>query len=178
MSKLLLISGKARAGKDTTALQLKKAFDSIGHKSTIFHIADYLKFVAAKYYSWSGKKDETGRTLLQTISETAREYDPNFLVNVALSTIRLISCDYDTIIIPDIRYRNEIQVLNNAYECRTFRIERPNYDNGLTAAQASHISEIDLDDYIDWNYIITNDQSIEHLYEVATPIVEEILSSK
>ena len=44
------------------------------------------------------------------------------------------------------------------------RIERPNFDNGLTDQQKNHLSEIDMDHY-KFDKIIINNGTLENLKE-------------
>ena len=64
-TRVITISGKARSGKDTTALLLKEALEKKGYRVLITHYADLLKFVCKEYFGWNGEKDEEGRTLIQ-----------------------------------------------------------------------------------------------------------------
>jgi len=61
MNKILCISGKAMAGKDSTANILKTWLESNGERVLIIHMADYLKFICQKYYGWNGKANEGAR---------------------------------------------------------------------------------------------------------------------
>ena len=171
MNKIILISGKAQHGKDTVAEQLHKALDANGYNSATFHIADYLKFIATKYYGWNGEKDVQGRTLLQTLASTARQLDEDFWVCIASDALKLLSCEYDYIVVPDVRYKNEIEVLCRDHECTRIRIERPEFDIGLTEEQKAHISETDLDDYAEWDHRVINNSSIDKLYSAAVNLI-------
>ena len=50
MKQIFCISGKAMAGKDSTANILKEYFEKNNQKALIIHMADYLKFICQKYY--------------------------------------------------------------------------------------------------------------------------------
>ena len=60
---------------------------------------------------------------------------------------------YDWVLIPDVRYENEILMPKELYQdgwieqLEIIRVERPNYENDLTEEQRRHESETALDDY-------------------------------
>lgn len=54
------------------------------------------------------------------------------------------------------------------------RVVRPNFDNGLTLEQQKHITEVDLDDYKEYDYYLVNDGSLEDLKSKVQNIVEDV----
>ena len=62
---VIVISGKAQHGKDTTAGFLKDALEADGYPVLIAHYGDLVKYVCKMYLGWNGEKDEYGRSLLQ-----------------------------------------------------------------------------------------------------------------
>ena len=58
MSKVILIAGKARAGKDTTALLLKEIYTEKGKKTINLAYGNYIKEYAKNISDWDGR-DET-----------------------------------------------------------------------------------------------------------------------
>ena len=62
--KVILISGKARSGKDTLAKVLGDYLKEQGKEVLITHYADSLKYICETVFKWDGKKDEKGRQLL------------------------------------------------------------------------------------------------------------------
>ena len=69
----------------------------------------------------------------------------------------MFSFFYDFIIITDSRLKEEIEIPKNKFNnIITIRINRNNTDNNLTQEQKNHITEIDLDNYNDFDYIIDN----------------------
>lgn len=55
---VILISGKARSGKDSFANALSKILQSKDKKVLITHYADLLKYVCRQFFDWNGEKDE------------------------------------------------------------------------------------------------------------------------
>ena len=67
---VIVISGKAQHGKDTTAGFLKDALEADGYPVLIAHYGDLVKYVCKMYLGWNGEKDEYGRSLLQYAGTT------------------------------------------------------------------------------------------------------------
>ena len=52
--------------------------------------------------------------------------------------------------------------MKEVFDTALLRVERPNFDNGLTEAQKNHPSEVDMDNY-NFDYLIYNDSDIKSL---------------
>lgn len=149
-TKIVTISGQAQHGKDFTANILKEYLEQERNASVlIIHYADYLKYLCTKLYNWDGKKDEKGRHILQYIgTEKARTNRPNIWVNVVHETLLAIGDDYDTVIIPDCRFPNEIERMREyKWEVIAIKINRLNFENTLTEEQRNHPSEVSLNNF-------------------------------
>lgn len=175
--KVILISGKAQNGKDTSAGLLAKELVCRGHRSMIVHFADLLKYICKQYFNWDGKKDNKGRFLLQYIgTDVIRKSNPDFFVNhisVLLPYLFRV-CLVDHIIIPDCRFPNEIDVLKQAgFEVIHIRVVRPNFNTSLTDEQQQHPSETALDD-VQPDYTIINDGTPEELAGKLSDIADQL----
>ena len=169
--KVIAISGKAESGKDTIAKEIKRLLEEQNYKVMIIHFADVLKFVCRQYFNWNGEKDEYGRTLLQQVGTEMREKNnPNMWVSITEELIRGIGREFDWVIVPDTRFKKEINMLNENFDCVSLRILRQDIDsygivsdhvNHLTDEQRAHKSECDLDDY-KFNHIIINNYYINN----------------
>lgn len=169
--KVIAISGKAESGKDTIAKEIKQLLEEQNYKVMIIHFADVLKFVCRQYFNWNGEKDEYGRTLLQQVGTEMREKNnPNMWVSITEELIRGIGREFDWVIVPDTRFKKEINMLNENFDCVSLRILRQDIDsygivsdhvNHLTDEQRAHKSECDLDDY-KFNHIIINNYYINN----------------
>ena len=176
--KIILIGNKARMGKDTFANMLK---EELNERAVIVHFADALKFVCKSYYGWTGEKDTNGRTLLQYVGQSTRDNDEHFWTDFIARLIKTnLSKNYEYIIIPDWRYKEEYERLLRYFHYKdiiTVNITRFNSDfspyipNELTFEQRQHKSEIDLDTYI-CQYYISN-FTLEKLRESAQTFVKE-----
>ena len=165
-------------GKDTFANMLK---EELNERAVIVHFADALKFVCKSYYGWNGEKDTNGRTLLQYVGQSTRDNDEHFWTDFIARLIKAnLSKNYEYIIIPDWRYKEEYERLLRYFHYEdiiTVNITRFNSDfspyipNELTFEQRQHKSEIDLDTYV-CQYYISN-ITLEKLRESAQTFVKE-----
>lgn len=169
--KIITISAKAKCGKDYTANILKDKLEQSGAKVLITHYADLLKYIMMNFFSWDGKKDEVGRTKLQYVgTDVIRAKRPNYWVEFLTGIFDMFPNEWDYVIIPDTRFSNENDVLKNSgFDVVTVRVNRPDFDNGLTVLQKQHESEIALDDY-HFDYYITNMGDDSIIKEVETLI--------
>lgn len=174
------ISGKAQHGKDTTATYLKSILEKRGCRVLVVHFADLLKFICKEYFGWNGEKDDEGRSLLQKVGTDIRALDECYFVNfinymlVAFNGNEELGEQWDHILIPDVRYKNEVSRLNMVHlsDFLHLRVVRPYFDNGLTDAQKAHKSETDLDN-VEPDIVIVNDGSKMDLYKKVDMIAEE-----
>jgi hypothetical protein len=161
MKKVICISAKARHGKDTAAELLKEYLEYKGQRVLITHYADLLKFICRNYFSWNGEKDEAGRTLLQHIgTDVVGTKNPAYWVEFVVSVLKMFEDEWDYVLIPDCRYPVEVTTMRDNFETIVLRVERPDFDNGLTAAQKSHPSEVDMDNY-DFDFALLNNGSLD-----------------
>lgn len=159
--KVVCISAKAQHGKDTAAGIIKEYLESLGKKVLITHYADLVKFVCTNYFGWDGKKDEKGRTLLQYIgTDKVGAKDPAYWVNFIVSILKIFNDEWDYVLIPDCRYPVEVTRMSENFDTTTLRVERPNFDNGLTLKQKEHPSEVSMDDY-NFDAVVYNEAGLD-----------------
>ncbi|EPY2277886.1 hypothetical protein ACXAT3_002637 [Clostridium sporogenes] len=167
MKKIFILSGKARAGKNSTSEIMKKHLEYYGDKCLEIAYGDYLKFIAKQYLNWNGKKDRKGRQLLQYLgTEKVRKglNMPNYWVERVIDTIKIVGDEYKYIFITDARFPNEIELIKQAFPniVETIRVSRKDFINPLTEEQQKHISEIALDDY-KFDYSIESENGLDNL---------------
>ena len=162
-TKIILFSGFARHGKDQSATFLKEELEKSGKTVLIYHFADALKSLCESSYNWiKGDKGPIGRTILQNVGTAYRKNNPECWVNIARQIA--LGCSEEYMLIPDCRYKNEALGFLD-FDYKNIRIERPNFDNGLTEEQKKHISETEMSTFSEYDYIITNDGSLDDLRE-------------
>ena len=112
------------------------------YKVLITHYADILKHICTNFFGWDGKKDERGRHLLQYIgTDIVRKKDSNFWVDFMSKMLLMFDGFWDYVIIPDVRFPNEITALKLAgFDVMHIRIYRPEFSSDLTQDGLHHIS--------------------------------------
>jgi len=123
------------------------------------------------------KKTDFSRMILQKIGTNLirDQIDQNFWVKKMKSTIENIYLDYpklSTIIIHDIRFKNELTFIRQNYKSKIISIKRPSLE--FNKDENLHISETELSNVKDFDYQIINDGTLEDLDEKIIKIVNEI----
>lgn len=176
-SKIFLISGKAQAGKDTTAGFIKKNLELKGLKVINLQYSSYIKEYAKKISGWDGREETKPRELLQILGTDIirKELGSDFFVKKLVEDIKVYSYFFDIITISDVRLKIEIDIPRNKFNnIYAIRIVRPNFDNGLSEEQKKHQTEIDLDDYDKFDYVLINDGTISDLDKKVSKMLEEV----
>jgi len=183
MKATIVLSGKSGSGKDMVAQFMKEALEKHHQKALIIHFADAVKWFCRDFLNWDGKKDQVGRTLLQTVgTDIVRAKHPNFWTGIVVGLIQAYEPynDFDVAIIPDARFENEVNIaLQSLKNCIDVRIERKNSDGSpwinplLTEEQRNHPSETSLDNFA-FDYILHNDEGLDMLRESAETILKDL----
>jgi dephospho-CoA kinase len=166
--KVILLSGKARSGKDTAAEVIFGKYDGIP-----LAFADDIKTIAYDYFGWHGEKDELGRKLLQDIGTTGRNYNRDIWVNDTIDKIQWWtrqSSDNQLAVVTDTRYPNEIQQIKHEFsDVATIRITRDSVE------KLKHPSETALDQWTDWDYVVENNGTKEEFKTKILEIMEGVI---
>lgn len=157
---VILISGKAQHGKDTSANYLKAVLTRHGKKVLITHYGDVLKHICKQFFDWDGVKDEQGRAMLQFVgTDTIRKADPDYFVTFTQTLLNFFPDAWDYVLIPDCRFPNEVDMIPGIH----LRVVRENFESPLTPEQQMHKSEVALDDH-PYDHLIVNDGSLLKLH--------------
>jgi hypothetical protein len=141
---------------------------------------------------WNGEKDESGRSGLIMIGDGARKYfDPTIWIKKTISQLEAIDATYKhqkglswvaepMVFITDCRYPNEIEMpkkwaLQNGHSIYAVRIVRDNHESKLTPEQLANISEIALDDFVGWDYVILNNGSFQEFNESVETVINDVV---
>ena len=173
--KLYLICGKARAGKDTFAKLIKQEEEKNSKKVCILKLTAPLYSWAKDYFNYDKEKDEKPRELLQTLGYDILQLKlkkKDFLLDYLITTIEVLDNYYDVGLITDGRLVHEIEVLKEKYPNIKTILLTNKQDNKLTNKEKNHQTEIDLDDYKDFDYIVEN-KDMKSLKLEALKIVED-----
>lgn len=175
--KIIIFSGKARAGKDTSALFIKKYYEEKGLKVANLQFSFYIKMYAKLLSDWDGSEESKPRTLLQTLgTDIIRDHIDNyFFIKRIIDDIKVLSYFVDVITISDARLPEELDELAKAYPNITkINIVRPEFDNSLNQKENMHRTETSLNNYKNYTYEIINDNTLEALENKIIDIAKQI----
>ncbi len=172
---VIILSGKARSGKDTSLSILKKLYESKGKRVIPLYYASYIKEYAKNISNWDGSDDNKPRELLQILGTDIirNTIDKKFFINRIIEDIKVYSKFFDVIIIGDARFPDEIdsikEVFNNVINVHINRKDM----NLLTSKEKEHITETALDGYNSYDYEIENNSTLENLEKELSIILKE-----
>ena len=175
--RIINISGKAESGKDSVYEYIKKKYgDMVCHMLFAKHIKQYAK----DYFNWDGKEETKPRQLLQSIgTDIIRDQmnDPNFHTRRLIEDIKVLSNYFDIFVITDCRFPNEVHLVKKEFNEDVFsiRIDRPNHVSKLNEKQLKHKSETALDNFLEFDYKIQNNSSLQSFYNKVDMVMEDIL---
>lgn len=169
--KIIILSGKARSGKDKVADIIINYYKDLKVKKLSY--AYYLKQYVKSISNWDGEEATKPRELLQNIGIDLikNKINNKLLINRVIEDIEVYSYFYDVIIITDARLIDEVEDIKNKYNVITIRINS-SIDNNLSDIEKNHITEINLDNY-KFDYVIENNYDSK-LEEKVKKIMEEI----
>ena len=176
-TKIYLLAGKARSGKDTVGQMIKEYYESQNKKVIKIGFSDYIKHYAMNISNWDGSEENKPRELLQKLGTDIirSNIDDDFFINRTCQDILVYKSFFDVIIISDVRFPKEIDItkerFNNVY---SIEVLRPNYTNELSEGEKQHITETALDNYDKYDYIISNDKDLDNLKQKIIKLIEEV----
>ena len=171
--KIIILSGKARSGKDEVADIILNYYKDkkIKKLSYAYYLKQYVKDIS----NWDGSEETKPRELLQFIGIDLlkNKIDNKLLIRRMLEDILVFSYFYDIIVITDARLIDEVEDIKGKYlDSISIRVNR-NMDNKLTNSEKNHITEIGLDNY-NFDYVIDNNDNYDDLVNKVNNILEEI----
>ena len=175
--KIFVISGKARHGKDTVALDIKEIYEKKGLRVINLAYGSYIKEYAKKISDWDGKEESKPRELLQELGTDVirKKIDNDFFVRRICEDIKVYSYYFDIITISDARFPNELEWPKKIFEnVINIRIIRDGYDSVLTKTEQKHLTEVALDEYNNYDYVIHNDGTLEDLKGKVLDVVRKV----
>lgn len=174
--KIFLLAGKAGSGKDMLGKYMKTQYDFGGQNACILHITTPLYEYAKNYFSWNGDMMEKPREFLQEMGieiiqkKLGKKF---FLVNRMCEDIDILKHYFDVFIITDGRLVSEFEELKRRFpEIKIIHIIRDEYDNLLSEREKNHVTEIDMEHYKEYDYVVHNG-SKEQLFLEADKIMEK-----
>lgn len=172
--KVYVIGGKAKTGKNTFGEYLREELKKYGYKPCILHITEPLYSYARNYFDWNGNENDKPREFLQKMGiEIIRDKmdKKDFLLNRLFEDIEILSNFFDTFIIVDARLVREFEIIKERYDdVVTIKINRKLDHSVLSIDEQNHITELEVDLYKDYDYIIEN-HAIEDLEKASIEII-------
>ena len=174
---IILIAGKARSGKNTLANYIKEELEKKNLKVVISPYTKYLKQYIESITNISITEENKPRDLLQKLSSELIKKKlgkENLLIERQLDDIEVYSYFANAIIIPDVRFPREIEVIKDKFNnVLSIGLKRENYTTDLTKEQQNDITEISLDNYNNYDIIVRNN-NLKDLQKKATDIINEL----
>lgn len=159
--KVFLISGKSGSGKNEVANIIKKNLEN----SVITGFSKYIKLFALEFTDWDGRDITKPRAFLQKMGDTLRSIDENFLINRIIEDFKVYETKFDNVIISDVRLPHELEYIknNSNYEVITIRVNSTKSMRDLKEFEKNHHTELELDYYQKFDFIINNnfDENLE-----------------
>ena len=148
--------------------------ESIELQNSVFGLLDQFTFTDENF--WEDKTDIT-RVLLQLYgTDIARKrFDDLFWIKKLGNRIN-DDKHTDVVIITDVRFANEIEDIHEFVKDRRIIPVRINRDMDRNDMIKQHISETALDDYNCFEYIISNDSTLDDLFASAHTLIDDIIN--
>ena len=174
--KIFLVSGKARHGKDTIGNFIEEYCKENHITVCRTQIAKYLKMYIKDYFGWDGSEETKPRTLLQELGTDVirgKMNKPYFFANRTVEDLEILSNFFDVAVITDIRVPLEIESIKEKFnDVVVIKVERINYESEMTKEQQNHKIENSMNDYNDYDYILTND-TLDQLQEDVIEVLKK-----
>jgi hypothetical protein len=101
-------------------------------------------------------------------------HHPTIWVDIVILFTKALFFDYDYVIVADFRFPDEhTRWVEEGYDVTTIRIERLNFDNGLTIEQKNHSSETSLDGYF-FNFRVMCESGLDKLEIEINKIIDKL----
>ena len=160
--RIFLVAGKAGSGKNEVANLIKNKLD----KTVITSFSKYIKLFALELSNWDGNDENKPREFLQNMGDTLRVVDEDFMTNRLLEDIKVYEqVGIKNIVISDVRLVHELEYFTKMkeYEVIAIRVNAKEFKRTLTDNEKLHHTELELDNYDKFNYVINNsfDENLE-----------------
>ena len=170
MRKLIIFSGKQYSGKDTAAKILIELMPNLKRCA----MGDIIKIEYGKQYGLSYEEIENNkpkyRQGLIDLGNWGRQQSPDYWLE------KIIAQEGD-IVVTDVRIKHEYEVFKSAGAI-SVRVEADRdirESRGGNLVGEDDVTEVDLDDIQDWDFVIDNNKDYETLKKEVLRIVELIL---
>lgn len=175
--KIILISGKASSGKTKLGEYIVKCAINNGLRAIQTEYSKYLKLYAKEIIGYDGSRENKPRKFLQDLGSLIRDDlgDEEFFVRRMLEDFKVYETLADVVVISDVRLIKEIELIKNSNykDVVSIKIINENSEYNLDEIEKNHITEKELEDYDNFDYIIKN-KSLLELEMFAKEILEGV----
>lgn len=189
MKTRVAFAGRIRSGKDTAADYVAEQYKEEGYHAMKLGFADGIADVIRAYFP-GAFDDGKPREHFQVIGQTFRLLDADVWVRVLMERLRLLEGLFDkhseteaAVIVKDLRQQNELERLHAegfvtikvvaSEETRLARMDEKG--DVYTMEAVNHPTEVSVDG-LHTTYTVTNDGTLDELYEKLDLIFEELLT--
>ena len=172
--KVILIAGKAGSGKTSLGNEIINLAESLNLRALQTEFSKYIKMYAKEIICYDGNPNNKPRKFLQDMGSFIRKDDELFFIRRILEDLKVYENYFDVVVISDVRLIQEIEEMKKSkYNVTTIYIKNLSSNYNLTEEEKNHITEIELDNYQQFDYEIeVNNQ--EEINEWAKKILEGV----
>ena len=169
MKKIIIFSGKQYSGKDTAAKILMEALPDFKR----FAMGDVIKIEYAKQHGLTYEEIEANkpkyRQGLIDLGNWGRSQNPDYW-------IEKIIAQKGNIVVTDVRMKHEYEVFKKAgaISIRVEALREIREARGGKLVAENDVTEVDLDNIQDWDFLIDNNTDYETLRKNVLKIVEKL----
>lgn len=169
----IALSGKMQSGKSTVAHYLEDTYDG-----STYSFADQLKeslMLIGVPRDWLyNTKPDIVRRLMQVYGQVMRDVDEDWWVDIVLDDLEEDYDDDDLVVIDDLRFKNEARKLKDEGFVLVRVTKHPRQLELFPAPGSEDISETDLDDWTEWDYVIeAAEEDLARVFEQVDYIINE-----
>ena len=166
---IIIFSGKQYSGKDTAAKILMEAMPDFKRCA----MGDIIKIEYAKQHGLTVEDIEADKAKyrqgLIDLGNWGRKQSPDYWLNKIIS-------QKGNLVVTDVRIKHEYEVFKQA-DAISIRVEASREireKRGGKLVGENDVTEVDLDDVRDWNFLLDNNKDYETLRKNVLKIVEQL----
>lgn len=172
--RIFLLSGKTSSGKDEVAKLIKENAIYNYKKCVVTRFAKNLESFVKELTEWDGNPLTTPLKDFQEIGASIRGINPDYFINNMLQDLVIYEKYADVVVIEDAMLPREIDVFKTYFDdVYAINIINQFKESGLPVEQQIDLTEIALENYEDFDYVVVNDD-LEKLKDKVFKILEEI----
>ena len=169
MNRIIIFSGKQYSGKDTAAKILMDLMPEFKRCA----MGDIIKIEYGKQHNLTYEEIELNKTKyrqgLIDLGNWGRSQNPDYWMQKIIE-------QEGNIVVTDVRIKHEYEVFKKAGAI-TIRVEAARdireFRGGKLVGE-NDVTEVDLDNIQDWDFVIDNNKGYEELKQIVSKIVEKI----